>query len=109
MRDRRTFVELRRRGRRARHGHVAVTHLPPSPTLGHQPARVAFAIPRKVGGAVVRNRLRRQIRAHLVERATETPMSGAYLIALGSDAAAAGRQHVLADLDTCLERAERRR
>ena len=29
IRDRRTFVELRRRGRRARHGCVSVTYLPP--------------------------------------------------------------------------------
>ena len=109
IRDRRTFVELRRRGRRARHGHVSVTHVPARTTTSADPARVAFAIPRKVGGAVVRNRLRRQARAHLAERAGRTAMSGAYLVALAPGAAAADRPELLADLDLCLERVEQRR
>jgi len=46
-------------------------------------ARVAFAIPRSVGGAVVRNRIRRRIRAVLAELSTSKPGSvpgGDYLI-----------------------------
>jgi ribonuclease P protein component len=109
IRDRRTFVELRRRGRRARHGHVSVTHLPAAPIHDGDPPRVAFAIPRKVGGAVVRNRLRRQMRAHLARRSGEVAMSGAYLVALGPGAASVPGSELLADLDTCLERAEPRR
>jgi ribonuclease P protein component len=87
---------------------VSVTHVP-SPTTTAEPARVAFAIPRRVGGAVVRNRLRRQARAHLAERAGTTAMSGAYLVALAPGAAAADRPELLADLDVCLERVEQRR
>ena len=61
IRDRRTFVDLRRRGRRARHGSVSVTYLPATATTVVEPPRIAFAVPRKVGTAVVRNRLRRQV------------------------------------------------
>jgi ribonuclease P protein component len=49
------------------------------------PPRVAFAIGRKVGGAVVRNRLRRQLRAALAARDLAP---GDYL--LGLTPAAAG-------------------
>lgn len=53
--------------------------------------QVAFAIPRKVGGAVVRNRARRRVRAVLAERARRGALRpGAYLVQLRSD---------LADLD----------
>jgi ribonuclease P protein component len=40
---------------------------------------VAYAINRKVGSAVVRNRLRRRLRAIVSERATELPV-GAYVV-----------------------------
>jgi len=40
---------------------------------------VAFAVNRKVGNAVVRNRLRRRMRAIVTERAAELP-AGAYLV-----------------------------
>ena len=68
IRDRRTFVELRRRGRRARDGCVAVTYLPAPEAEAADPPRVAFAVPRRTGPAVVRNRLRRRARAHLAAR-----------------------------------------
>jgi ribonuclease P protein component len=37
-----------------------VVHLPGAP---HEAARVAYAVPKRVGTAVVRNRLRRRLRA----------------------------------------------
>jgi len=90
---------------------VSVTYLPPPPPSTREPARVAFAVPRKVGTAVVRNRLRRQVRSHLDARArtAEGVTSGAYLVALAPGAAAAGRDQVLSDLDACLDRLDRRR
>lgn len=48
--------------------------------------RVSFAVGRRVGGAVVRNRCRRRVRAVLAELAArpETPLRpGAYLFGLG--------------------------
>ena len=55
--DRATFDALRRDGRRARRGPMTVIYLP-----GGNDVRVAYAIGRKVGPAVVRNRVRRRLR-----------------------------------------------
>ena len=60
---------------------MTVSWVPGSPT---EPPRVAFAIGRKVGGAVVRNRLRRRLRAIAAELGLPP---GAYLIAAGPAAA----------------------
>lgn len=50
-----------------------------------KPPRVAFAIGKRTGSAVARNRLRRQLRSILDE--LDLP-SGAYLIGAGPEAAA---------------------
>lgn len=60
IRDRATFDALRRSGRRIRRGPLTVTWGPVVPGV---PPRVAYAIGRKAGGAVVRNRIRRRLRA----------------------------------------------
>lgn len=49
-----------------------------------QPPRVAFAVGRRVGGAVVRNRIRRRLRS--LARDTGLP-AGAYLVAVAPGAA----------------------
>ena len=86
IRDRTTFVELRRRGVRARIGPLSVAHLPDD--LG-QPPRIAYAIGRHVGGAVVRNRVRRRLQAAVTELVTtghhQLP-SGAYLFTVAPPA-----------------------
>jgi ribonuclease P protein component len=58
VRGARTFTALANSDRRARSGAVSVRFLP-----GARSAAVAYAIPRAVGAAVVRNRLRRRARA----------------------------------------------
>ena len=78
-----------------------------SSTATTEPPRVAFAVSRKVGTAVVRNRLRRQVRAHLgVIRAQEPALlrSGAWLISLDPRAAEVDSSELLADVDACLAR-----
>ena len=50
------------------------------------PPQVAFAVGRKVGGAVVRNKIRRRLRAIMQEAAPELP-SGAYLVTAAPAAA----------------------
>lgn len=78
--DRRTFGELRRRGRRVRSGPLAITAIvaPDDPSV-----RMAFAIGRKIGPAVVRNQLRRRLR-HIARDLAKGPnavlLPGAYLI-----------------------------
>ena len=103
IRDRRSFIELRRHGRRARHGCVAMTFLPAPPGAPVEPPRGGFALPRKVGTAVVRNRLRRQVQAHL-RSVAPTMAAGTYLISLQPGAADAERATLLDDVDHCLRR-----
>jgi ribonuclease P protein component len=104
VRDRATFEALRRHGRRARRGPVTVVHVPaaqllavaPSTRGGHVPeaqVRAAFAVGRKVGNAVVRNRLRRRLRSilHELDRSDRdggrSLVPGAYLVTVAPAAA----------------------
>ncbi|MEQ1786762.1 MAG: ribonuclease P protein component [Acidimicrobiales bacterium] len=63
--DRHTFLALRQQGRRVRRGPLSVTWLPPTPGEPDTPPRAGFAIGKATGGAVVRNRVRRRLRAAL--------------------------------------------
>ena len=76
IREGATFAQLQRAGRRARRGPLTVRFV----RLPDGPPRVAYAVGRRVGGAVVRNRLRRRLR-HLVHDLAPSLPSGAYLIA----------------------------
>lgn len=76
------FARLRQTGRRVRSGPLWLVWAPPAVD---GPPRIAFAIGRPVGGAVVRNRLRRRLRAVLTSL---VPPPGDYLV--GTTPAAAG-------------------
>ncbi|MGQ0744702.1 MAG: ribonuclease P protein component [Acidimicrobiales bacterium] len=80
--DRATFAALGRT-RRARRGPLSVAWLAGRP--GEAP-RIAFSVSRKVGGAVVRNRIKRRLRAAMAESQTQL-QPGAYLLAAGSEVA----------------------
>ncbi|MEZ5311341.1 MAG: ribonuclease P protein component [Microthrixaceae bacterium] len=68
----------------------------------------AFAIPRKVGSAVVRNRIRRQIRAVIDQLATESRLpEGAYLIVVRPDARGSKYSQLMEWTSSALGRAER--
>jgi len=82
IRDRATFEALRRQGRRSRRGAVTVTFVALD-DVGVP--RVAYAVGKRVGGAVVRNGLRRRLRASVAE-ATGSLVPGAYLVAAGREA-----------------------
>lgn len=79
VRGRESFAALSRQGRRVREGPLTVIHRPDATD-----PRVAFAVGRKVGPAVVRNRLRRRLRA-LWRQAS--PRGGDYLIVAAPTAA----------------------
>jgi ribonuclease P protein component len=80
IRDRRTFVALQAQGTRRRSGPVTVVSVPDA---SGGPPRVAYAVGKRVGGSVIRNRLRRRLRAQV---AAAPPPSGAYLIVLSPGA-----------------------
>lgn len=82
IRDRATFVDLRRRGRRVRSGPIWISYLPDELDGPHRPPRLAMAFGRRQGNAVTRNRLRRRTRA-IVEDAARSGRAippGAYLV-----------------------------
>lgn len=86
IRDRRTFEALRTDAIRVRRGHLSLAFLDDDP---HGPSRLAFAIPKRVGGAVTRNRVRRRLRAifaDLVSGDADAVPSGALMVSVAPDA-----------------------
>jgi ribonuclease P protein component len=94
------FVALRRQGLRARRGLVTVVRAPADATFpaAHRPC-LAFAVSAGAGGAVVRNRIRRRLRAVF---AALDPDPGWYLVSAGSAAAVAPHGELCADLGAAL-------
>lgn len=82
IKDRQTFLALRASRRRVRKGPITVTF---APAVKPAPPQVAYAIGRRVGGAVVRNRLRRRMRAIVADTAGELA-PGAYLVGVAPEA-----------------------
>lgn len=99
VRTRAGFAALAARGRRARGALVRVTVVLDDPPDG---VEAAYAIGRSVGPAVVRNRVRRRLRAALAEL---QPAPGRYLVGVTPDAADATYAALRADLAAALERA----
>ena len=103
IRDRATFEALRRSPHRARRGPVTVSYV----GTGDGPARVAYAVGRRVGGAVVRNQVRRRLRAIVAE--LEATVPGAYLLAVGPDSAAVRYPDLKQQVTDAMAAASRRR
>jgi ribonuclease P protein component len=95
--DRRTFQALRRSRARARSGCCTVTWLPPADPA--TPPRAGFVVGRSVGGAVLRNRIRRRLRAALRElQAADRLPGGTYLLGATADAASLPWAELLASV-----------
>jgi ribonuclease P protein component len=114
LRRRADFTETVRAGRRASRGSVVVHLILPNaveePARADQlPARAGFVVSRAVGGAVVRNRVKRRLRHLVRDRLAELP-GGARLVVRALPAAAArSYQELGQDLDAALAGATRRR
>ena len=93
----RRFEALRRTRHRARSGPLRVSWVPAGD--GATSVRMAFAIGRRVGPAVVRNRLRRRLRAIVTELG---PPSGDYLVACDPEAASLSFSELKALVSTAL-------
>lgn len=73
----------------------------PAAAEGARSRQVAYAIGRHVGNAVVRNRLRRQLRALMRARA-EALAPGAYLVACSPRARGSSSTELARDLDRAM-------
>jgi ribonuclease P protein component len=104
VRDGAAFAALRRDGYRVRQGPVTVTFLPEATAVA-EPPKVAFAVGRRVGGAVRRNRVRRQLRSIMRELAAQ-PESlvgpGTYLVSTRSDVIMLSYQELKKTLEKAL-------
>ena len=105
IRHRGEFAAAVRGGRRAGSGSLVVhltTPAPTDPPDTGSAARAGFVVSRAVGGAVVRNRVRRRLRHLVRDRLAELP-AGAMLVVRALPAAAAAEYPQLAsDLDAAL-------
>ncbi len=71
---------------------------------GAGPARVGFVVSRAVGGAVVRNRVKRRLRHLAREQVGALPGSTLLVVRALPAAATASYDDLLGDLDGCLRR-----
>lgn len=106
--DRGSFQRLARHGRRVRSGVVRITFLPEP--QGQR--RVAYALSRRVGNAVVRNRIRRRLRSvftHLDATDFDAFRHGTYLVTAHREAATMPYGELAAAVTTALETLAKRR
>ncbi len=104
VRSRQMFEQLRRRGVRGRSGPLTISFLKQPSWSG---VEIAYAVNRKVGSAVVRNRLKRRLRAIVSERAVPLP-AGAYLVGAGPGGVLLGFDELKAVMNEALEKATKR-
>ncbi|MDA8103312.1 MAG: ribonuclease P protein component [Nitrospiraceae bacterium] len=90
------FAEVRARGFKYRAGALSLVFLP-----GDEPeVRLGMSVPRKVGKAVVRNKLRRRVRA--IFREQESSMAAGSYVVLAYPQSAALDYHQLSEIVTSL-------
>jgi ribonuclease P protein component len=104
VRSRHTFEDLRRTRIRGRSGPLTVAFVP---QITWSQCEVAFAINRKLGNAVTRNRLRRRLRSILTERVVDLP-PGAYLVRTGPEAPHLAFDELKVAMNQSLDKALRR-
>jgi len=111
LRRREDFTAAVRGGRRAGRGSLVIhLALPPADlpeTPAPPPARAGFVVPRTVGGAVIRNRVRRRLRHLLRERLGELPPGTRLVIRALPGADASAYPEMAHDLDLALQAARR--
>jgi ribonuclease P protein component len=101
--DRTTFEELRKAGRRSRFGPVSVVFAPDD---GDR-ARVAYAVGRRFGTAVKRNRIRRRMRAVIAGIEVQDGLRpGAYLVAPRPEVSELDHETLMKTLREVMRRAQ---
>lgn len=105
IRSRRIFDQLGRSRRRGRSGPITVSF---QPEPAWERPQVGYAIARRLGNAVVRNRLRRRLRAIVNELAPTLPV-GAYMVVSGPGGPGLRYDELKVAMSQALERATRER
>jgi ribonuclease P protein component len=100
------FTTTTRRGRRAGTRLLVVHAFCPEPDspMPEAAPRVGFVVGRSVGGAVVRNRVKRRLRHLVRDRLPSLPEATSIVVRALPDAAHAGYADLARDLDTALGR-----
>jgi ribonuclease P protein component len=106
MRRREDFTSAVRRGDRAGRSRL-VLHLQLRDDLD-EPPLVGFTVGRPVGGAVIRNKVRRRLRHIVRERLHRLPAGSLLVVRANPKAATARNDELAADLDAVLDRLLRR-
>jgi ribonuclease P protein component len=106
LRRRAEFSATIKGGRRAARGAVVVHLTTPAPTAEPAgPARAGFVVPKPVGGAVQRNRVRRRLRHLMRDRLAALPPGTAVVVRALAGAAERDHAQLAADLDGALSTA----
>ena len=109
IRGRVSFIELRRNGvEGARPGAIRVTYLEGA---HDEPPRVGYALGRRVGNAVTRNRLRRRLRATVAKMdrsGSPTLRGGLYLVTPAPGATSLSAAELEAAVGTALDKVQNR-
>ncbi|HEY6795441.1 MAG TPA: ribonuclease P protein component [Kineosporiaceae bacterium] len=97
----------RRSGRRTLVVHARVSRVGGAPGSQErlQAPRVGFVVARSVGNAVVRNRVKRRLRAAMASRVAALPAGALVVVRANPAAAAADWAMLIADLDAALPKA----
>ncbi|GFH36663.1 ribonuclease P protein component [Streptomyces pacificus] len=113
LRRREDFATAVRRGRRAGRP-LLVVHLRSGSTDPHAsgesapPTRAGFVVSKAVGGAVVRNQVKRRLRHLIRERLSELPPGSLVVVRALPGAGDADHAHLARDLDAALQRLQGR-
>ncbi|MEU6731336.1 ribonuclease P protein component [Nonomuraea wenchangensis] len=105
MRRGEDFEAAVRRGKRAGRPTLVV-HFRVS---GEEPPLVGFVVSKAVGGAVIRNKVKRRLRHLMRERLDRLPGGSLLVVRANPPAASARFEHLAAELDAALDRLLRRR
>jgi ribonuclease P protein component len=104
LRDSASFRTAVRGGRRAGSRTVVVHLAGTGAEVAPSPARIGFVVGRAVGGATVRNRVKRRLRHLAREQLASLPDSAVLVVRALPPAAAATSAELRSDLGRCLQR-----
>ena len=107
LRRSKDFAHTVRRGRRSGRGsvvvHLTVPAALPAETGVIEPAKAGFVVSKAVGGAVVRNKVKRRLRYLVAERLHLLPAGSVMVVRAQPGAALTGYQEMALDFDKALE------